>query len=354
MDKADIQSKLSKINICTAEMKAQGIDTCFILKDKNGQMFVQGTHAIGKCVILDYESIRSELSNITEYNWIDRIMIPKLQEPLDANSRDQLKSHLSKIIIAEQNLGKAHVEYNNQNPSWWDESITFARKNSITGLMKKKDLVIQVQNAYTHYNLKNMDTKFVHIEWSDFPGPPIIPSKINHPIIQQTPVLFPQPAPIMSTSIQPQQQFWINESLHPVVVDKVIKDFLEEAYQNNALLHNDSDSICHHDAAKTQKQLEIDWPLKKIRGNEYSLKGINYAFIDSLDVGINVIRLSNAKLNKSMEVNFNISTFPSHNTCDHAKSISPSKRKSTKNLKFLFGSRSMSINTSITWVILSC
>ena len=263
MDKADIQSKLSKINIFMAEMKAQGIDICFVLKDKNGQMCVQGTHTIGKCVILDHESIRSELRNTTEYNWIDRIMIPKLEEPIDANSHDQLRSHLSKIIIAEQNLGKAHVEYNNQNPSWWDESITFSRKNSIMGLMKKRDLVIQVQNAYTHYNLKTMDTKFVHIEWSDFPGPPIIPSKINHPIIQQTPVLFPQPAPIMSTSIQPQQQFWINESSHPVVVDRVIKDFLEEANQSNALRHNDSDSICHHDAAKTQKQLEIDWPLKK-------------------------------------------------------------------------------------------
>ena len=118
MDKADIQSKLSKINVFTAEMKAQGIDTCFVLKDKNGQMCVQGTHTIGKCVVLDHESIRSELSNKTEYNWIDRIMIPKLEEPLDGNSRDQLKSHLSKIIIKEQNLGKAHVEYNNQHPSW--------------------------------------------------------------------------------------------------------------------------------------------------------------------------------------------------------------------------------------------
>ena len=50
------------------------------------------------------ESICSELSNATEYNWIDKIMVPKLEQPLDANSRDQLKSHLSKIIIAEQNL----------------------------------------------------------------------------------------------------------------------------------------------------------------------------------------------------------------------------------------------------------
>ena len=84
-----------------------------------------------------------------------------------------------KIIIAEQNLGKAHVEYNNQHQSWWDDSITFSSKYSITGLMKEKDPVIQVQNAYTHYNLKTMDTKFIHIERSDFPGPPIIPSKVN-------------------------------------------------------------------------------------------------------------------------------------------------------------------------------
>ena len=211
-----------------AQMKAEGIDTCFVLKDTNGQMCVQGTHAIGKCLVLNHESICSELGNATEYNWIDRIMIPKLEQPLDGNSRDQLKSHLSKIIIAEQNLGKAHVEYNNLQPTWWDNSITFSNKYSITGHMKKKDLVIQVPNAYTHYNLNTMDTKFVHIERSDFPGPPIVPLKFNQQVIQQ-PVLFPQPPPIMSTSIQPQEHFWINESLHPVVVDRVIKDFLEEA-----------------------------------------------------------------------------------------------------------------------------
>ena len=91
--------------------------------------------------------------------------------------------------------------------------------------MKKKDLVIQVQNAYTHYNLNTMDTKFVHIGHSDFPGPPIVPLKFNQQVIQQ-PVLFPQPPPIMSTLIKPQEHFWINESLHPVVVDRVIKDFL--------------------------------------------------------------------------------------------------------------------------------
>ena len=69
--------------------------------------------------------------------------------------------------------------YNNPQPTRWDDSITFSNKYSITGFMKKKDLVILVQNAHTHYNLKNMDTKFIHIECSEFPGPPIVPSKFN-------------------------------------------------------------------------------------------------------------------------------------------------------------------------------
>ena len=47
-----------------------------------------------KCVVLDHKYIRSELSNTTDYNWIDRIMIPKLEEPLDANSCDKLESSL--------------------------------------------------------------------------------------------------------------------------------------------------------------------------------------------------------------------------------------------------------------------
>ena len=239
-----------------AKMKAQGINTCFVLKDKNGQMCVQGAHTIGKCVALAYESIRSELSNTTEYNWIDRIIIPKLEEPLDVNSRDQLKMHLSKIIIAEQNLVKAHVQYNNLHPTWWDDSITFSNKYSITGLMKRKDLVIQVQNACKHYNLKTMDTKFLHIEHSDFPRPPIIPSKVNQHLIQQ-PVLFPLPAPIMSTSIQPQEHFWINESSHPVVVDRVIKDLLEEANQNQQTV-----PVIHthvHAADDKERKSGLDW-----------------------------------------------------------------------------------------------
>ena len=119
--------------------------------------------------------------------------------------------------------------------------------------------------------------------------------------------------------------------MHPVVVDRVIKDFLEEAKKNHPLLHNDSDSISHHDTAKTQKQFEIDWPLKKIGENEYSLKGINYALIDSLDIGINVLRFNNNKLNKSMEVNLNIYTFPSHNSFHHAKYISLPKRNCNEN-----------------------
>ena len=153
-----------------------------------------------------------------------------------------------------------------------------------------------------------MDTKFVHIERSDFPGPPIVPLKFNQHVIQQ-PVLFPQLAPNMSTSIQAQEHFWINESSHPVIVDRVIKDFLEEANQNHLLVHNDCDSIACDDATETQKQFEIDWPLKKIGPNDYSLKDINYAFIDSLDIGINAARCNSAKLNKSMEVNLIKSSF---------------------------------------------
>ena len=170
--------------------------------------------------------------------------------------------------------------------------------------MKKKDLVILVQNAYTHYNLKTIDTKFIHIECLDFPGPPVKPSKVNQHLIQQ-PVLFPQPAPIMSTSIQPQKHFWINESSHPVVVDRVIKDFLEEANQNQQtvpVIHT------HGYAAETDdreipKNVEIDWPWKEIGSTIYSLKGINYAFID---IGVKAVRCSNVKLNKSMEVHVTV------------------------------------------------
>ena len=104
----------------------------------------------------------------------------------------------------------------------------------------------------------------------------------------------------------------------------MIKDYLEEANRNHPLVHNDCDSIAHDDAAETQKQFEIDWPLKKIGPNDYSLKDINYAFIDSLDIGINAVRCKNAKLNKSMEVNLIESSFflIVTNSFDHANSTS--------------------------------
>ena len=99
--------------------------------------------------------------------------------------------------------------------------------------------------------------------------------------------------------------------MHPVVVDRVIKYFLEEANQNQQtvpVIHT------HGHAAETDnndipKNVGIDWPLKEIGSNIYSLKGINYAFIDSLDIGVNAVRSSNDKLNKSMEVHLIKSSF---------------------------------------------
>ena len=49
--------------------------------------------------------------------WIDRMVIPKLKEPINKNPRDVVRKHLSKIIRFEQNLGKAHINYTTK-PDW--------------------------------------------------------------------------------------------------------------------------------------------------------------------------------------------------------------------------------------------
>ena len=94
--------------------------------------------------------------------WIDRIVIPKLKEPIDKNPKDDVCKNLSKIIQFEQNLGKAHIDYSTK-PDWWDEKIKFSKDYSITGKMNKPHLVQMTESAYKYHIT---DSTGLHIERS--------------------------------------------------------------------------------------------------------------------------------------------------------------------------------------------
>ena len=85
--------------------------------------------------------------------WIDRMVIPKLKEPIHNNPKDVVSKHLSKIIQFEQNLGKAHIDYSTK-PDWWDDKIKFSKDYSITGKMNKPHLVEMVENLPTNIMLQ--------------------------------------------------------------------------------------------------------------------------------------------------------------------------------------------------------
>ena len=104
-----------------------------------------------------------EIEQKNHTQWIDRMVIPKLNEPIDNNPKDVVRKHLSKIIRFEQNLGKAHIDFSTK-PEWWDDDrIKFSKDYSITGKMNKPHLVQMVKSAYK-YHVK--DSTGLHSERS--------------------------------------------------------------------------------------------------------------------------------------------------------------------------------------------
>ena len=133
----------------------------------------------------NHNSIVKNIQEEENKYWIDRIVLPKVKLPLKNNSRDILRSHLSKIIRLEQNLGKVHIDYTIK-PKWWDNSITFSNQYSVTGKMNKENFVSLLRNAYAYHGNTSSNLHNLHIERSKMCGNLLsnMTNIIKYPLVQ--------------------------------------------------------------------------------------------------------------------------------------------------------------------------
>ena len=131
------------------ELQIKGILSVLLVWDTNIDICIKGNLAVGNLLANFHTEFVFEIEQKDPNYWIDRIIIPKLKEAIDNNTKDVVHKHLSKIIWFEQNLGKAHIDYS-IIPDWWDDKIKFSMDYSFTGKMNKPHLVQMVENAYKH------------------------------------------------------------------------------------------------------------------------------------------------------------------------------------------------------------
>ena len=158
----DIQQKIYQIEKLMMELRIKGIISVFLVWDSNNDICIKGNLPVGNLLANFHTEFVSNIEQNDPTYWIDRMVIPKLKEPIDSNPKDIVRKHLSKIVRLEQNLGKAHIDYSTK-PDWWDEKIKFSKDYSITGKMNKLHLVQMIENAYKHHVT---DATGVHIERS--------------------------------------------------------------------------------------------------------------------------------------------------------------------------------------------
>ena len=162
MEKSDIQQKIFQIERLMMELRIKGIYSVLLVWDDNNDICMKGNLAVGNLLANFHTEFVFEIEQNNPTYWIDRMVIPKLNEPIDKNPRDDVCKHLSKIIWFEQNLGKAHIDYSTK-PEWWDDKIIFSKDYSITGKMNKPHLVQMTEIAYKYHIT---DSTGLHIERS--------------------------------------------------------------------------------------------------------------------------------------------------------------------------------------------
>ena len=136
MENSDIQQKIYQIEKLMMELRIKGILSVLLVWDSNNDICIKGNLAVGNLLANFHTEFVSEIEQKDPMYWIDRMVIPKLNEPIANNPKDVVRKHLSKIIHFEQNLGKAHIDYSTK-PDWWDDKIQFSKDYSITGKMNK-------------------------------------------------------------------------------------------------------------------------------------------------------------------------------------------------------------------------
>ena len=126
MENSDIQQKLIQIEKLMMELRIKGIYSVLLVLDDNNDICIKGNLAVGILLANFHTEFVFEIEQKNPTYWIDRIVIPKLKEPINRNPKDDVCKHLSKIIQFEQNLGKGHIDYSTK-PEWWMKRLIFPR-----------------------------------------------------------------------------------------------------------------------------------------------------------------------------------------------------------------------------------
>ena len=98
MENSDIQQKLFQIKKLMMELRIKGIYSVILVWDDNKDICVKGNLAVGNLLASFHTEFVFEIEQKDPTHWIDRMVVPKLNEPINKNPKDVVQKHLSKII----------------------------------------------------------------------------------------------------------------------------------------------------------------------------------------------------------------------------------------------------------------
>ena len=98
MENSDIQQKLFQIEKLMMELRIKGIYSVLLVWDDNNDICVKGNLTVGNLLASFHTEFVLEIEQKDATHWIDRMVVPKLNEPIDKNPKDVVQKHLSKII----------------------------------------------------------------------------------------------------------------------------------------------------------------------------------------------------------------------------------------------------------------
>ena len=99
METSQVQMMIIKINNLMFKLeKGHDVKCTFVIVDKENNMCIQGNKPLGTYISNNYKDFMYNVENSDKY-WIDRIIMPRLQkQPIETNSRETVRGHLSKLI----------------------------------------------------------------------------------------------------------------------------------------------------------------------------------------------------------------------------------------------------------------
>ena len=88
MENSDIQQKLFQIEKLMMELRLKGIYSVLLVWDDNNDICVKRNLAVGNLLASFHTEFVFEIEQKDPTHWIDRMVVTKLNEPIDKNPKD--------------------------------------------------------------------------------------------------------------------------------------------------------------------------------------------------------------------------------------------------------------------------